>query len=89
MVNKWQTNSAAMIEPTHFSVIFSFKQESFLDFIELKNEIIFLICFLGNVFDRRQKSAEVLKEILQGVEFLIVRTNKTDIYGRYTKVKIY
>jgi len=30
-----------------------------------------------------KKSAEALKEILQGVEFLIVKTNKTDIYGRY------
>lgn len=30
-----------------------------------------------------QKSAAALREILDGVEFLIVKTNKVDIYGRY------
>jgi endonuclease YncB( thermonuclease family) len=35
------------------------------------------------VLTEGKKSAEALKEILQGVEFLIVKTNKTDIYGRY------
>lgn len=30
-----------------------------------------------------RKSADALKEILKGVPFLVLRTNKTDIYGRY------
>jgi hypothetical protein len=30
-----------------------------------------------------KKASDALKEILEGVKFLIVKTNKTDIYGRY------
>lgn len=30
-----------------------------------------------------RKSAEALKKILQNVEFLVIKTNKIDIYGRY------
>ncbi len=33
--------------------------------------------------DAGKKSCEALKKILQDVPFLIIKTNKTDIYGRY------
>ncbi len=33
--------------------------------------------------DEGQKSSEALQKILKDVKFLIVKTNKTDVYGRY------
>ena len=35
------------------------------------------------VFAQVRKSAKTLKKILKDAPFLIVKTNKTDIYGRY------